>query len=296
MNKTLRQAADSTGTKEPFPAIPDLRAAALQYLRQAMWGSPACLLHPSSAARLRALSAVRKHTSNAEFLSLYELAPSDVPAHDQYELALAMMAKGISSVSPALIAQAQACLQGLTGLLAAAQTFSTCLLPVARSHTLCCLMLLSSCRMRLKPLQSRMRLELLVDRLLRGSRCLCAEDVQVERAVCTLLLGKTAEAVRMLQGTRKHGSMGVVHFLAEYGRSWPEQVEGACAFGEQWVHRVLQPTLPSSNASRSGFDLHEWAQLSQVCSKVVTDVGQESTQTKHPLYFLSAADEKQFQS
>lgn len=110
-----------------------------------------------------------------------------------------------------------------------------------------------------------------------GCWVLCAENVAVEQAVCTLLLGDTMQAMRMLQRTREHGSMGVVHFLAEFGSSWQEQVEGTCAFCEEWVRRVLQPALAGS-WSRESFDLHAWAQQRRVRAAVA--------QQKMPLYAL----------
>jgi hypothetical protein len=111
LNRAL--GADASSRSLVLPETGTQRTEALALLRNAMWHEPSCALHMVSPTRLRALKALKPHLAPGEFVSLYDGAPQHVPPQDVYELALALMAHGVATASPAHITRAQAHLQSL---------------------------------------------------------------------------------------------------------------------------------------------------------------------------------------
>lgn len=89
-----------------------------------------------------------------------------------------------------------------------------------------------------------------------------------------LLLGSPEEALVTLRlrrgGSPAPADPAVAAFMAEYGETEEEQINGICDFGERWVRLVLGPRIEAYQWNEK-FDLYKWAmqpavRLSWLCT------------------------------
>lgn len=58
------------------------------------------------------------------------------------------------------------------------------------------------------------------------------QDVYLEQAICALLLGQTAEASQVLQGSKEEETLA---FIKQQSEGEPDLLPGLCAYGERWL-------------------------------------------------------------
>jgi len=64
------------------------------------------------------------------------------------------------------------------------------------------------------------------------------QDVFLERAICSLLLGQTDEASRSLELSQEHDS---IEFIRQHSYDSPDLLPGLCLYAEQWFHDEVFP-------------------------------------------------------
>lgn len=64
------------------------------------------------------------------------------------------------------------------------------------------------------------------------------QDVFLERAICSLLLGQTDEASRSLELSQEHDSIA---FIRQHSYDSPDLLPGLCLYAEQWFHDEVFP-------------------------------------------------------
>jgi hypothetical protein len=64
------------------------------------------------------------------------------------------------------------------------------------------------------------------------------QDVHLEQAICSLLLGQTEEASRALELSQEYESLA---FIREHSQGSPDLLPGLCLYGERWLQNEVFP-------------------------------------------------------
>ncbi len=64
------------------------------------------------------------------------------------------------------------------------------------------------------------------------------QDVHLEQAICSLLLGQTEEASRALELSQEYESLA---FIREHSQGSPDLLPGLCLYGERWMQNEVFP-------------------------------------------------------
>ena len=107
------------------------------------------------------------------------------------------------------------------------------------------------------------RSKLLLQRL--GSR----QDVHLEQAVCTLLLGQTEAASRALEHSQEYESIA---FIREHSQGSPDLLPGLCLYAERWLQEEVFPHFRDLTNRRAALkDYFADRQVQEYLERLPTD-------------------------